>query len=100
MFRTFLLIDLHAHVDVNADDDQVADDVECSHAIKDVGIIERYLLARLHHHQDDDQIGASKRHSISLSFAVAWATRHERLTFVDSSWRLEELRNFQRGSQR
>ena len=61
--RTFLLIDLHAHVDVNAEDDQVAEDVERSHAVEDVRVIERHLLARLHHHQDDDQVGASKRHA-------------------------------------
>lgn len=57
---TFLFVDLHAYVDVDADDDQVADDVERADSVQHVGIVEWHLLARLHHHQDDDQVSAVK----------------------------------------
>lgn len=74
VYDTFLFVDLHAHVDVDADDDQVADDVERANTIQDHGIFERHLLARLHHHQDDDQVGTVKAYRVSASAADADTT--------------------------
>lgn len=66
-WRTFLLVDLPADVDVDGDDDEVGDDVECAHAHEDVGVVEGDLFARLHHHEDDDQVGSAWQHSLSVS---------------------------------
>jgi len=55
-WRTLLLVNLHAHVDVDAGDDQVAEDVQPAHAVEDIRIFERHLLARLHHHKDDHEV--------------------------------------------
>ena len=54
--HTFLLFDLHAHVDVDPHDDQIANDVKRADAHKDIWVFEWDLLARLHHHKDDYEI--------------------------------------------
>ena len=69
MKHTFLAIDLHAYVDVYADDDQVAEDIERSHTIQYVWIIEWDFLAGLHHDQDDDQVGTTGLTLISINRA-------------------------------
>ena len=56
---TFLLVDLHSYVHVDADDDKIADDVKSADTQEYVRVIEGYLLAGLHHHQDDDQVGSA-----------------------------------------
>lgn len=57
--RTPLLVDLHLDVEVDAGDEQVADDVEGAHAVKDGRVVEGDLLADLHHHKDDHEVGAA-----------------------------------------
>ena len=79
---TLLLIDLHAHVDVDSQNDQVADDVERSHSHEHVRIVERYLLARLHHHKDDNEVGAAR--SAWLAFLRDNTDRDRGHTFADS----------------
>jgi hypothetical protein len=46
--RTILLVDLLLHVEIDAGNDYVGDDVERAHAVKNVRIIERHLLGDLH----------------------------------------------------
>ena len=55
--HTSLLVDLHLGVQIYADNDEVADDVERAHAVQDVRVVEGHFFAHLHHHQDDDQVG-------------------------------------------
>ena len=57
--HTPLLVDLHLGVEVDAGDEQVADDVERAHAHEDVGIFKGDLLADLHHDKDDHEVGAA-----------------------------------------
>ena len=56
---TFLRINLHPDVEVDAHDDEIAEDIECAHSHEDVGIIEGDLFRDLHHPQDDDQVGSA-----------------------------------------
>jgi hypothetical protein len=58
LWHTLLLVDLHLDVEVDAGNDQVADHVEGAHAVQDVRVLEGHLLAGLHHHQDNDEVGA------------------------------------------
>lgn len=46
--RTIFLVDLLLHVEVDARDDDVGDDVESAHAVQDIRVVERYLLGDLH----------------------------------------------------
>lgn len=70
--RTFLLIDLGLYVDVDAQDEDVGEDVEGSHAEKNLRIIERYLLRYLHHPQDDDHIRSVKIRGSVWSPVCCW----------------------------
>ena len=81
--HTFLLIDLHAHVEIDAEDDYVAHDVENPDTQKYVGILEWNLLARLHHHKNDEQIGSVRNLVVSILGRIACVYR-SRQTFVDS----------------
>lgn len=54
---TSLLVNLHLDIHVHAKDDHVAEDVQATDSHKDVLVLERYLLAGLHHHKDDDEVG-------------------------------------------
>ena len=64
--HTPLLVDLHLGVEVDAGDEQVADDVERAHAHEDVGVLEGDLLADLHHDKDDHEVGAALLPVVSL----------------------------------
>jgi len=57
--RTLLLVDLQLDVEVDAGDEHVADDVESAHGVKDGRVVEGDLLADLHHHKDDHEVGAA-----------------------------------------
>lgn len=57
--RTLLLVDLELDVEVDAGDEHVADDVESAHGVKDGRVLEGDLLADLHHHKDDHEVGAA-----------------------------------------
>ena len=57
--RTLLLVDLQLDVEVDAGDEHVADDVESAHSVKDGRVVEGNLLADLHHHKDDHEVGAA-----------------------------------------
>jgi hypothetical protein len=59
--RTLLLVDLHLDIEVDAGDEQVANDVEGAHAVEDHRVVEGDLLANLHHHKDDHEVGAASR---------------------------------------
>jgi hypothetical protein len=47
--RTLLLVDLSLHVEVDAGNDDVRQDVECARAVEDHRIVEGYPLGDLHH---------------------------------------------------
>lgn len=47
---TSLLVNLHLDIHVDAEDDQIAEDVQAAHSHKDVLVLERNLFAGLHHH--------------------------------------------------
>lgn len=51
--ETFLSINPLHNVKVNPHHGQVGEDVECAHAIQDVGVFKRNLLACLHEEEDD-----------------------------------------------
>lgn len=55
--RTLLLVDLGLGVEVEANNDQVADDVEHTAGVQDIGVLEGDLLGHLHHPEDDDDVG-------------------------------------------
>lgn len=57
--HTPLLVDLHLGVEVDAGDEQIANDVESAHAHEDVRVFEGDLLADLHHDKDDHEVGAA-----------------------------------------
>lgn len=62
MFRgrlTFLSIDLGPDVQVDAHDDQVAEQVETAAGVEHIGIFEGDPLGHLHHTQDDDDVGSA-----------------------------------------
>lgn len=56
--HTSLLINLHLDVEIYADNDDVAENVERAHAVEDIWVVEGYLLRGLHHDQDDHEVGA------------------------------------------
>jgi len=68
-WRTFLGIYLHSYVEVDCRDDEIAHDVECAHTHEHSRVVEGDLLARLHHPQDDDQIGTAGR-EVSREFLI------------------------------
>lgn len=79
---TSFLVDLGLDVEVDARNDQVGHDVERAHAVQDVRVVKGDLLARLHHHQDDHEVGsvgnpmsafAHKDHHLLLP---VWLTGH------------------------
>jgi hypothetical protein len=55
---TLLLVDLQIAVSVNSKDDQVGQDVDSAAGVQDHWILERHLLCRLHHEQDDGDVRA------------------------------------------
>lgn len=57
--HTSLLVDLELDEEVDRGDEDVADDVEGAHAVEDVRVLEGDLLADLHHHKDDHEVGAA-----------------------------------------
>lgn len=57
--RTPLFVDLELGVEVDGGDEQVADDVEGAHAVQDGRVVKGDLLADLHHHKDDHEVGAA-----------------------------------------
>ncbi len=58
---TFVRVDLLSNVEVDAQDDQVGNNVHSAYAHEDLWIIEGYLLRYLHHTKDDHQVGAAER---------------------------------------
>lgn len=80
----FFLINLHANVDVDSHDDEIAEDVEGAHAHEHVRVVEGDLFARLHHHQDDDQIGSVKNRALSALVALLLEYLRRIHTFADS----------------
>lgn len=70
--HTPLLVDLHLGVEVDAGDQQVANDVEGAHAHEDVRVVEGDLLADLHHDKNDHEVGAAL--FVSVSFDVFEST--------------------------
>ena len=57
--HTSLLINLHLHIHVDGEDDDVADNIQGSYSHEDVGIFEGDFLARLHHHKHDNEVGTA-----------------------------------------
>lgn len=57
---TLLRVDLLLHVEVDADDDHVGDNIQCSNGQQDLWILEIYFLRDLHHAEDDHQVGAKE----------------------------------------
>ncbi len=64
--HTSLLINLHLGIQVDGDDEQIADDVEGAHAVEHVRVFEGDLLADLHHPEDDDQVRSVRGVAISI----------------------------------
>lgn len=56
--HTLLLINLHLDIKVDTSDDNVADHVKCADHVQGVWVVEWDFLGDLHHHEDDDQVGA------------------------------------------
>lgn len=65
--HTLLLVDQEMGVGVDADDDQVGDNVASSDHVHHVGIIHWDLFRDLHHPKDDDQVGSASSRSIRSS---------------------------------
>lgn len=57
---TLFLIDLHLNIVIDANNNDVGYDVECANCCEHSWVIEGDLLRDLHHHKDDDQVGARK----------------------------------------
>ena len=76
--RTLDFVYLHAHIQVNAENDQIAENVETAHAVEYVRIVEWYLFTRLHRHQDDYEV-----RSVRLSVVASCSRQVRRRTFVD-----------------
>lgn len=74
---TLLRVDLHLHVEINAQDDEIGYDVENADAQKDLRIFEGYLLGYLHHAENDKEIGAVKRSE------SAWRRLHRSYSSCD-----------------
>lgn len=56
--RTLLLVDLELDVVVDAENDQVADSIECPDRVEDIGVFKGNLLGNLDHTKDDHNVGA------------------------------------------
>lgn len=54
--RTFLLVDLGLRVEIQASNDQVADDIQDPTSIQYTRVIKGNLLGHLHHPKDDDDV--------------------------------------------
>lgn len=52
---------------VNTDDDNVREHIAGADDVHDIWVLERDLLGDLHHHKDDNQVGAARRLSVLLS---------------------------------
>ena len=78
---TSFLVDLHLHVEVDSENDDVADHVERAHTVQDVRVFEGDFLARLHHHEDDDEVGAISWSVYYACLIRSWsrATENEHL---------------------
>ena len=83
--RTLLLVDLELGVEVDGGDEQVADDVESAHAVQDGRVVKGDLLADLHHHKDDHEVGAALPGQYGDAARVLADRRG--LTFAGSWWR-------------
>lgn len=66
---TLLLINLHLGIHVDTKDDEIADNVECAHAHEDLRVFKGNLFRGLHHHEDDDEVGAVVPISVSIPFS-------------------------------
>lgn len=74
---TLLLVNLEVAVGVHAHDDNVREDVDSADHVQDTGVVHGDLLGDLHHHEDDDQVGAAQL-SVYLQIERlrgAWAPR-------------------------
>ena len=80
-------LDLHADIIVDADNDQVRNDVQGSDAVQDIGIIERNLFRHLHHSEYDHQVGAATHVSCVEACApkctYIWGLRPVSLSIFD-----------------
>lgn len=56
--HTLLLVDLKVDRVVDAGNYQVAEEIDSSHGIEHIGVIERHPLGDLHQSEDDDEVGA------------------------------------------
>lgn len=56
---TLLCVNLGPDVQVDAHDDQVAEQVETTAGVEHIGIFEGDPLGHLHHTQDDDDVGSA-----------------------------------------
>lgn len=56
---TLLSVNLGPDVQVDAHDDQVAEQVEAAAGVEHIGIFEGDPLGHLHHTQDDDDVGSA-----------------------------------------
>lgn len=71
---TLLLVNGALDIEVNSQDDDVADGIEGAAGIEDVGVFEGDLLGELHHSKDDDQVGAVTRQSLLASIVLSIAS--------------------------
>ena len=69
--HTLLRVDLQLYVEVDAQYQQIGDDVQASDAHQDLRVLEGYLLRNLHHAENDHQVGARTRDELALGFGVA-----------------------------
>lgn len=56
---TLLRVDLGPDVQVDAHDDQVAEQVQTAAGVEHIGVFEGDPLGHLHHTQDDDDVGSA-----------------------------------------
>lgn len=63
---TLLRINLGPDVQVDAHDDQVAEQVETTAGVEHIGIFEGDPLGHLHHTQDDDDVGSACDGTVSV----------------------------------
>lgn len=64
--RTLLRSDLLLRKEVNAQDDQVGQDVQPPNEHQNLRVLEWNLLGQLHHHKDDSHIGSTSRKNQSV----------------------------------
>lgn len=75
---TLLLVDLGPDVEVDAHDDQVAENVETAAGVEHIGVFEGDLLGHLHHTQDDDNVGTACDGIMSVLHKT-WARRQKQV---------------------